>query len=106
MAVRFLTEQGYTILERNYRNPYGELDVIAEKGEYLVYVEIKFRSGGQCGDPLEAVDRRKQRQICRVAFYHYVRYGAAGERPCRFDVIGVYGDGSIKHIENAFDFQK
>ena len=55
---------------------------------------------------IEAVDRRKQRQICKVANYHYAGYAAGQEMDCRFDVIGIYGDGSIRHIPNAFYFQR
>lgn len=98
-------QQGYRILVRNFRNSYGEIDIIAEDAKTLVYCEVKYRSGSSCGDPLEAVDGRKQRRISRVALYHYAQNGYSRNRPCRFDVIGIYGDGSIRHIKNAFDFQ-
>ena len=88
MAARYLCTHDYTILARNYRTPFGEVDL----NDY--------------GDPLEAVDRRKQRQICKVANYHYAGYAAGQEMDCRFDVIGIYGDGSIRHIPNAFYFQR
>lgn len=106
MAARYLCTHDYTILERNYRTPFGEVDLIAQKDGVLVYVEVKYRSSSGCGDPLEAVDRRKQRKICRVANYHYAGYAAGREMDCRFDVIGIYGDGSIRHIQNAFYFQR
>lgn len=105
-AARYLYTCGYTILKRNYRTPFGEVDLIAQKDGVLVYVEVKYRSSSGCGDPLEAVDRRKQRKICRVANYHYAGYAAGREMDCRFDVIGIYGDGSIRHIQNAFYFQR
>jgi putative endonuclease len=104
IAAEYLTGKGYEILERNYRNPCGELDIIAEKDGVIVYVEIKYRSSARYGDPLEAVDARKQRQISKVAARHYARYGARERKACRFDVIGIYGDGTIRHIENAFNF--
>lgn len=106
LAANYLAEQGYDILERNYRNRFGELDIIAGRDGVIVYVEVKYRHSGHCGDPMESVDRKKQRQISRVALYHYARNGAEEGRPCRFDVIAVYGDGSITHIENAFNYQK
>ena len=102
MAARYLCTHDYTILARNYRTPFGEVDLIAQKDGVLVYVEVKYRSSNDYGDPLEAVDRRKQRQICKVANYHYAGYAAGQEMDCRFDVIGIYGDGSIRHIPNAF----
>ncbi|MCM1272796.1 MAG: YraN family protein [Clostridium sp.] len=104
LAAAYLEHQGYKILARNYRNKFGELDIIAKKDGVLVYVEVKYRGNQSCGDPLEAVDRRKQMQICRVAACHYAKYGATAYQPCRFDVIGVYRDETIRHIENAFEF--
>lgn len=105
MAADYLTGQGYRIIERNYRNRFGEIDLIAKDTDgTVVYCEIKYRSGDGAGDPLEAVDQRKRRRISRTAEYHYAYYGWKGNLPCRFDVIGIYGDGSIRHMKNAFEF--
>ena len=104
-AVRYLSEQGYSILERNYRNHYGEIDIIANKDHVLVFVEVKYRSTDVYGDPLEAVDTYKQRRICRAALYYYSRQRNRREMPCRFDVIAIYGDGTIRHIEDAFEYR-
>lgn len=95
-----MIKHGYTILERNYYNKYGELDIIAEKNGIIIYTEVKFRNSDKCGDPLEAVDIRKQRKIKKAAAYHYAIYGE--DKACRFDVIGIYGNGTIRHIKNAF----
>lgn len=105
VAAQYLEKNGYVILEQNYRCRYGELDIVACKQEMLVIVEVKFRSGPGCGDPAEAVDARKQRKICRVTLDYLMRHPWYQEKPCRFDVICVYGDGEIKHIEDAFLFQ-
>lgn len=105
-AAAYLKEQGYAVIVRNYRTAFGEIDIIAKQGQTLVYVEVKYRTGNACGDPLEAVDRRKQRQICKVADYHYAKYAAGREMDCRFDVIAIYGDGSLRHIRHAFYFQR
>lgn len=105
-AADYLLHKGYDILERNYRNPLGEIDIIAKKDGYLVYAEVRFRSSGKFGDPLESVDYRKQKQICRVAAWHYAKISESGDMPCRFDVIAIYPDGSIRHIENAFEFRR
>lgn len=104
VAVDYLEGRGYDILERNYRCPYGEIDVIARSGSYLVFLEVKYRGSTAYGSPGEAVDRRKQRRISRAALCYYGRHGYEQEVPCRFDVIGVDGRGEISHIENAFDF--
>lgn len=105
MAVLYLEKCGYEILERNYRNSYGEIDIIAKKDEVIVFTEIKFRSDNSHGDPLEAVDSHKQHKITKVALYYYVKKGYSENVPCRFDVIAIYGDGTIRHEENAFEMK-
>jgi putative endonuclease len=55
LALRYLTRQGYTLVERNYRTRYGELDLVVRHGTTLVFVEVKLRRGTGFGDPLEAV---------------------------------------------------
>ncbi len=105
VAAQYLSKQGYVILETNYRCRFGELDIVARKDHVLVIAEVKFRSNATCGDPAEAVDVRKQRKICKVTLDYLMRHPQYQEKPCRFDVISVYGDGQIRHIENAFLFQ-
>lgn len=105
VAAAYLSGNGYQILERNYRNKYGEIDIIAAKDSVLVFVEIKFRSSDSYGDPLEAVDARKQQRISKTALCYYSRHGYYANAPCRFDVLGIYGDGTIRHVENAFEFR-
>ncbi len=84
----YLEQQGYQILEYNYRCKIGEIDLIARDGEYLVFVEVKYRRDQGKGDPLEAVDRKKQRKICRCAGYYLLEHHL-GKIPCRFDVAGI-----------------
>lgn len=97
----YLEQQGYIVLEYNYRCPLGEIDLIAKDGEYLVFCEVKFRQNGRKGSPLEAVDIRKQRTIYRCAQY-YLTERHVPECACRFDVIGIEGD-RITLIKNAFE---
>ncbi len=106
LAAEFLKSGGYQILEMNYRCRQGELDIVARRGDLLVIAEVKYRAGSACGDPAEAVDVRKQRKICRVTLDYLMRHPQFQEKPCRFDVICVYGDGQIRHIEDAFFFQR
>lgn len=100
-AVSYLQEKGYEILECNFRCRSGEIDIIAREGEYLCFVEVKFRTTNSYGTPLEAVNGRKQNQIRRVALYYLVRHGLHEWTPCRFDVIAFEGE-RITHIINAF----
>lgn len=103
MAVQYLMEHGYVILERNYHNQFGEVDIIAKNDNVLVGIEVKYRQDLCYGDPLEAVDDRKQKRISRTFFVYYASHGY-DEISCRFDVIAINGKGEINHIKNAFDF--
>ena len=100
-AAEYLEEKGMTILEMNFRNRGGEIDIIARDGEYICFVEVKYRTTNQFGSPLEAVTYRKQQQIRKVALYYLMRKGLNEWTPCRFDVIAFEGK-EITHIENAF----
>lgn len=104
-AAEYLKKQGHRIIERNHRNKFGELDILSEKEGILIICEVKFRSGNFCGDPLEAVDMRKQKRICRTTLHYYRMQGFEMDIPCRFDVVAFYGDGTMKHIIDAFPYQ-
>lgn len=103
----YLKQKGYRILEQNYRTASGEIDLIAEEADgTLVFCEIKYRSSSVCGMPQEAVNGKKQRRISKTALHYYAYHGYAEGRPCRFDVISIYGDdGQVTHLKNAFEFQ-
>ena len=101
MAVQYLTEAGYHILERNFRCRTGEIDIIAKDGAYLAFVEVKYRASAACGSALEAVDYRKQQSILRVAQYYMVSHGYGTQTNCRFDVVAIQGT-EITLIQNAF----
>ena len=103
IAGAWLEEHGYRILEYNFRCRTGEIDLIARKANTLVFVEVKHRTGRKAGSPLEAVDHRKQRTICRCADVYRLRKGIPGNVSCRFDVVGIDGE-TIQHVENAFDY--
>lgn len=102
-AAEFLRNQGAVILEQNFRCRSGEIDLIARDGKYLVFVEVKYRSGRNSGYASAAVDWHKQKQICRTAQFYLLRHGI-GDVPCRFDVIAIDGD-HLEWIKNAFLFQ-
>ncbi len=103
-AAEYLTGCGYRILERNFRCRAGEIDLIARDGEYLVFVEVKYRRDPSAGDPLEAVDRKKQRKISRTAAYYCLRAGYGETTPCRFDVVAFRGE-EIQLVKNAFPYR-
>ena len=101
-AAAFLISRGYEILEQNYRNRYGEIDIIARDKEYLVFVEVKFRKNKGSGLPIEAVDFHKQNKITKVAMYYCTAHQISEYEPMRFDVIGILGD-EIALYKNAFE---
>lgn len=104
LAVRFLEDRGYRILEQNYRFSGGEIDIISYKEGDLVFTEVKTRRNDRYGLPMEAVDVYKRRQIYKTAEY-YLASNASDYRHIRFDVIEVFlGEKSMIHyIKNAFD---
>jgi len=104
-AAEFLKAKGYKILERNYKNKFGEIDIIAQFKGVICFVEVKARHTLNLGVPQEAVTARKQRQICRVAVY-YLKSNKLLERPARFDVLALlYVDSQpeISLITDAFE---
>ena len=102
-AAELLEKQGYFILERNYRCKQGEIDLIGKEGEYLCFIEVKYRKNGKSGSPFSAVGREKQRIISKVAMFYLIAHGYRELPPCRFDVVGIDGE-NIHWIKNAFDF--
>lgn len=100
-AADYLTGQGYEILVRNFRCRSGEIDLIAREGEYLCFVEVKYRAGHACGSALEAVGYRKQQQILKVAKYYLMKNGMSLDVACRFDVVAIDGK-EITLLRNAF----
>jgi putative endonuclease len=104
-ACSFLRWRGYHILERNYRCPFGELDIIAHKGRRIVFCEVKARSSGERDMAFAAVDSNRQRRMARTAS-HYLQAKNVWRKDCRFDVIALLKDGSrwrIEHVKNAFE---
>lgn len=101
LAGQYLEKEGYTVLEYNYRCPGGEIDLVARDGEYLVFCEVKYRANMGSGNPLEAVDLRKQRIIAKCAAYYMMEHNIE-EEPCRFDVAGICGN-TITLVKNAFE---
>ncbi len=99
-AVLFLKKHGYKILETNFKNKIGEIDIIAEKDGVIVFIEVKNRSTYRFGRPIEAVDFRKQSKIKKVAEI-YLMIKNKYYNDVRFDVVEVSND-NLEHIENAF----
>src|SRR5437879_7530143 len=89
-AARFLEARGYRILERNYRTRRGEIDLIAEDGRILVFVDVKVRLDDRFGGPAAAITRAKQARIARLA-QQYVAWRRGGGVACRVLVVLIWG---------------
>ena len=100
LAEKYLKSQGFTLIQRNYRTPFGEADLLMKKGEDIVFVEVKTRTDDGYGTPAEAVTRTKIAHYKKIAAYYLS--GKREEIAVRFDVVEVLADGAINHIENAF----
>ncbi|MCL2415733.1 MAG: YraN family protein [Defluviitaleaceae bacterium] len=105
IAVEYLVKKGYQILARNYTRNKGEIDIIVKNDEYLIFVEVKYRSQINFGTPIEAVTRRKQKAIISCA-YAYLGEMDLNDVACRFDIIEIFDNkqfgNTINHIKNAF----
>lgn len=103
LAIEYLTDKGYVILETNYRNRIGEVDIIAYDSDVLVFVEVKTRLGTNYGYAFESVDSRKQKKIANTSLM-YLQKSRMSDVQVRYDVIEVYPmeEEKVNHFENAF----
>lgn len=104
IAVDYLNRKGYRILTRNFRFGRGEIDIIAEDQDVLVFIEVKSRSSDAYGEPEDSITIRKRKQLRKVALGYLFVHAIEG-KPCRFDVVAISFEGgsyTLRHIENAF----
>ena len=89
-AAEEAVRRGYTVLEQNYRTPYGEIDLILRSPEAeIVFVEVKARTSSLFGYPESAVDRRKKKHIVRSAYYYLAQTFPDDEIPWHIDIIAL-----------------
>lgn len=104
-AAVFLERAGLALIARNYRSPFGEIDLVMEQDQTVVFVEVRFRGRNDYGTPAETVDRHKQSRL-RATAEHYLQHDRqASKRPCRFDIVAVTAsaDGDrVEWLRNAF----
>ena len=105
IACAYLKSRGYRIVERNYRCPFGEIDIVARDGDAIVFVEVKSRKSEEFGDPQLAVGLEKQKKVSRISLM-YLKEKHLYPCDARFDVVAIkmLPDGStIELIQNAFE---
>ena len=99
-AAAYLTKQNYTILERNFRTPYGELDIIAQEGDTVVFVEVKTRSSARYGTGFESITPKKQTTLINCAEYYVQQHDLSCE--LRIDAIEIMLDTKqLTHMKGA-----
>jgi putative endonuclease len=100
IAAVYLEQAGCVILKRNFTSKYGEIDIIAQDKDTLVFVEVKSFKQGSLLDPLEAITPSKIKKLLKTARYYFSCFHSE-EPPSRFDVITVRGDKVEKHLVGA-----
>ncbi|WP_103866532.1 MULTISPECIES: YraN family protein [Aquimarina] len=103
LAIDFLSKKGYVILEKNYRYLKFEVDIIAQKGDTLIAVEVKTRSTPEFGDPQDFVKPKQIQSMVKVVDYYVTEQDLDVE--VRFDIVAIIKNTlgtQIEHLENAF----
>lgn len=102
-ACQYLQSRGLQLLQRNYRSRRGEIDLILQDKDSLVFVEVRYRSHSRFGSAVESVDRRKQSRLIACAQHYMLTHADNCQQPCRFDVVSIMGPGAaVEWIPNAF----
>ncbi len=107
LACDYIRQQGGRIVQRNYRALRGEIDIIAQDGRYLCFVEVKYRKTARFGEAEAAVTISKQRQICKLSKLFLYSKKKSFEIPIRYDVIAITDADNtvtIRWYKNAFDY--
>ena len=98
LAIEALAEAGYEILERNFRTPIGEIDVVAREQGILCFIEVKWRRDENMGHPAEAVTPEKQRRLARTAEWYLAKRKKFGSA-ARFDVVAIVEEDGRPRVE-------
>ena len=100
-AALFLKASGFEILDRNWSCPMGELDIVARKGDTVVFVEVRARSNPAYGSPADSVTPAKRAKLIKAAMA-YLKARRPAAESFRFDFIGIVPGSAPEHIEDAF----
>ncbi len=104
-AKKWLQAKGLSYIENNFRCQQGEIDLIMQSGEQIVFVEVRYRSNKTFGGAIESVNWHKQQKLLKAAEHFLIINPKYNALPCRFDVLAVEPDGKNLHwtwIKNAF----
>lgn len=102
IAVNYLMKQGLKLLEKNYRSRCGEIDLIMQDKDTIVFVEVRARSSSYFGGPLASINRAKQKKLIKTGTFYLLKHPG----PARFDVVCFEGTpAKLQWIKNAFDLE-
>ncbi len=106
-ARRYLEVKGYTVKATNFRSRWGEVDIVAQFGEEMIFVEVRTRRGGEFGTPEESVTKTKSRRLIATA-QHYLEQNGLEQTLWRIDLVSIHLDRSgklldVSHLENAVE---
>ena len=90
-AYEYLKNQGLRLLDSNYRTPFGEIDLIMQQRDVIVFVEVRYRRSEHFGTPAETIDARKQARLRATAAHYLQRNRKISKQPCRFDIVALSG---------------
>lgn len=102
LAEEFLSAKGFELIERNFNCKSGEIDLIMKDGEYLVFVEVRYRENNEFGGALASITPSKQRKFHRAAEFYLIKHFKNSPPACRIDAVGIEGENEIEWVKNAF----
>jgi len=105
IACARLQQAGLALTTRNYRSPFGEIDLVMQERDTLVFVEVRYRSSDDFGTPAETVDARKQARLRATAEHYLQNTPRASKKACRFDIVALTGNGEggdFRWLRNVF----
>jgi putative endonuclease len=97
-----VTANGFSLIERNFLCKSGEIDLIMQDQDYLVFIEVRYRENREFGGALASITASKQKKLRRAAEYYLLQHFGNTPPACRFDVVGIEGEDEIMWVKNAF----
>ncbi len=106
LALKFLQQQGLSHMQRNFSCKCGEIDLIMQDNEFLVFIEVRYRKKSHYGHPLETINYAKQQKIIKTVQYFLMKHPQYSHMPCRIDAVAISSHSStpaeqIDWVKNA-----
>jgi len=105
LACHHLEQHGLVLVCRNYRCPFGEIDLIMRDQAYLVFVEVRVRRHQDYGSGVDSISRQKCRHIIRSASHYLQQHDLYDRVDCRFDIVDFGSEENLQWIQNAFEVE-